>query len=238
MNLNNQLELSFQEELKEALQKRGRKIQINPELKDKVINQISLIKEGKKIKTRVLTVILAATMLISTSALATQFLLADQFYGSFENLKKHLIAATLEEYMHFNAKLSEAKGELGEKEYKEFTQLIHVVTDAKLKYANQYGSIDYDQLPPEKVIEIKKAFMAVQPYFDKLNGDKSSKEVLSPEEYEKYIEALMTHEKVMAKSGINPSEGPLDVNKIPKELQDDYKNALDFIDYVTLKQQQ
>ena len=35
--------------------------------------------------------------------------------------------------------------------------------------------------------------MELQPYFDKLNGDTSSKEILTPGEYEQYIEALMTY---------------------------------------------
>jgi hypothetical protein len=62
------------------------------------------------------------------------------------------------------------------------------------------------------------------------------KELLTPEEYKTYIQALMTHEKVMAQSGINTSEGPVDVEKIPQKLKNEYKQAVDFLEYVNRKQ--
>ena len=42
--------------------------------------------------------------------------------------------------------------------------------------------------------------MELHPYFDKLNGHKSSKEVLTPEEYEQYMEALMSYQTVLVKT--------------------------------------
>ncbi|HHY73634.1 MAG TPA: DUF3600 domain-containing protein [Bacillus bacterium] len=42
-----------------------------------------------------------------------------------------------------------------------------------------------------------------------MNGRVASKDVLTSEEYISYIEALMTYEKVLVQSGINPSEGPI-----------------------------
>ena len=47
--------------------------------------------------------------------------MADGIYGSFENLKT-CRTMTLEAYMRFSAKLSEAKDEMGTKEYEEFTK--------------------------------------------------------------------------------------------------------------------
>ncbi len=47
--------------------------------------------------------------------------------------------------------------------------------------------------------EMMKASMVIQPYFDKLNGEKSSKEVLTPEEFKQYIHASMTYEKYKPK---------------------------------------
>ena len=48
--------------------------------------------------------------------------------------------------------------------------------------------------------ELKKVVMELHPYFDKLNGHKSSKEVLTPEEYEQYMEALMSYQTVLVKT--------------------------------------
>ena len=57
---------------------------------------------------------------------------------------------TLETYMRFNAKLSEAKDEMGAKEYEEFTKELKKLTNAKLAYGDSNGNIDYDGLSPAK----------------------------------------------------------------------------------------
>jgi hypothetical protein len=195
----------------------------------------------KQIKTgvrkRLVTAILAAALLIPTSAFAYQSILADELYGSFENLKKHAASITMNGYMIFNAKLLQAKGELGNKEYEKFKDSMYIITDAKLKYGNKYGNTDFDLMSSKQKAEIKEATMEVQPYFDKLNGDTSSKEILTPSEYEQYIEASMAYEKVLAQGEIDTSKGPVEVERLPKELQGEFQQAKDFLDYVSNKQQ-
>jgi hypothetical protein len=195
----------------------------------------------KQIKTgvrkRLVTAILAAALLIPTSAFAYQSILADELYGSFENLKKHAASITMNGYMIFNAKLLQAKGELGNKEYEKFKDSLYIITDAKLKYGNKYGNTDFDLMSSKQKAEIKEATMEVQPYFDKLNGDTSSKEILTPSEYEQYIEASMAYEKVLAQGEIDTSKGPVEVERLPKELQGEFQQAKDFLDYVSNKQQ-
>ena len=63
--------------------------------------------------------------------------------------RKHAGTMTLEAYMRFSAKLSEAKDEMGTKEYEEFTK-EQKLTNAKLTYGDSNGNIDYDQLSPAK----------------------------------------------------------------------------------------
>ena len=52
--------------------------------------------------------------------------------------------------MRFSAKLSEAKDEMGTKEYEVFTKELKKLTNAKLAYGDSNGNIDYDALSPEK----------------------------------------------------------------------------------------
>ena len=52
--------------------------------------------------------------------------------------------------MRFSAKLSEAKDEMGTKEYEVFTKELKKLTNAKLAYGDANGNIDYDALSPEK----------------------------------------------------------------------------------------
>ncbi|HDX9577116.1 TPA: DUF3600 domain-containing protein [Bacillus pseudomycoides] len=224
--------MSLDHEVRQSLQEEAKGIVPSPELKEKVMNQMKVKRGGKSMKKRLITGVLAATLLIPTSAFAYESLLADGVYGSFENVKKHFTNATLQGYMHVNAKLSQAKGEMREKEYKEFTILLKGLLDAKMKYGDANGNIDYDQLSQEKQEEMMKAYTVIQPYFDKLNGEKSSKEVLTPEEFKQYIHASMTYEKIQAKM---KSSEPITVDMVPEEYKVEFQEADQFMNYVSEK---
>lgn len=88
-----------------------------------------------------------------------------------ETLYTDLIQLTLsgnkEAYMRFRAKLSQAKDEMGAKEYEDFTKELKKLTNAKLEYGDSNGHIDYDQLSPAKRNEMKKIHMRLQPSFTK-----------------------------------------------------------------------
>ncbi|MGG2134573.1 DUF3600 domain-containing protein [Bacillus sp. S2(2024)] len=232
--------MNLENRVRESLQEKGRKVIIPPELKEKVISQIIEGQTARKkmtMKKRLIASGLVAALLIPTSAFAYQSILADGLYGSFENLKKHVANVTFDGYMTLNAKLLQAKGDLGEKGYKQFKEYLHVITDAKLKYGNKNGQIDFDKMPPKQVAEYTGALTEAQLYFDKFNEDISSKEILTLEEYKQYIKALMTYEKISAQAEVDTTKGPVEVKKLPKELQEEFQQAKDFIDYVNNKQQ-
>ncbi|MFJ7952603.1 DUF3600 domain-containing protein [Lysinibacillus sp. NPDC096418] len=184
---------------------------------------------------RLLPAVVAASIMIPTGAFAYQALLADDLYESFDNLKKHVASATMEGYLLFDAKLTQAKGDLGKEQFKQFKALLNVFTTAKLEYGDKNGNIDYSVIPAQQVEEIKEALYEIQPYFDRLNGEISSKEVLTSEEYEEYIQALMTNETIMSKSGILYANG---IEEIPTELQDEYTEVKNVFMHVYEKQAQ
>ncbi|NBI29230.1 DUF3600 domain-containing protein [Chengkuizengella marina] len=232
--------MSLENRLRETLQDKGEKVLPKPELKTKVMIEISRAHEkgSRRMKKRLLVSVLIALLIIPTSAFAYQTFLADELYGSFENVKKHITTVTMESFLLINAKLSQAKGDLGKEKYDQFKDILSVITNAKLEYSNKYGNIDYDQVPPEEMLKIKKAKMEIQPYFDKLNGQPSSQEILTPEEYELYIESLITYEKIKAQSEIDTNKSMITVELMPEELQEEFLKARDFMDYVNQKQQQ
>ncbi|MNN44981.1 hypothetical protein D3C76_1393420 [compost metagenome] len=100
-----------------------------------------------------------------------------------------------------------------------------------MEYGDKYGNIDYSQVPSEKLEEIKNVMYEIQPYFDQLNGQQSSKEVLTSEEYEQYINALITYEQILVESGN-------DLKNTPSDLQDELSEARDVLHYVNEKQSQ
>lgn len=202
------------------------------------VKQAKLEMKGK-LKTymskRLVAGVFAASLLIPTGAWAFQTILADEFYGSFENIKKHISSATMEGYLLLDAKLSQAKGDLEKDEYLHFKALLTEITTSKLEYGNEYGNIDYSQIPISDLNDIRNALYNIQPYFDKFNGQKLSEEVLSATEYENYIDALMTYEQIMAQSGMKNSE---EIDKIPINLRGEFAKTEAFIVYVNDKQLQ
>ncbi|MFS0576083.1 DUF3600 domain-containing protein [Sporosarcina sp. 179-K 3D1 HS] len=184
-------------------------------------------------KKRLAIAVISACLLIPTGAFAYQALLADDVYGSFDNLKKHVASVTMESYLLFDAKLNQAKGDLTKDEYEQFKDLLNVFTSAKLEYGDTNGNIDYSQVPAEQLEDIRVAMYEIQPYFDKLNGLPSSKEVLTAEEYEQYIQALLTYETTMAQLGV--SSAP-EIASIPSELQAEFIKAQEYLNYVNEKQ--
>lgn len=190
-------------------------------------------KRNRFFRKRLAIAIISACLMIPTGAFAYQALLADDFYGSFDNLKKHAFNITMESYLLFNAKLTQAKGDLGKEEFKQFKVLLNVVTDAKLEYGDKNGNIDYSQVPAEQLEKMKVAMSEIQPYFDKLNGDPSSKEVLTAEEYEQYIQTLITYETIQAQLGVSSIR---DITSIPAEFREEFSKARDYLYYVYEKQ--
>lgn len=216
--------MNLEKKLSDSLQEKGKEATPPLKLKHKVMNKIQTSQRVSMLKKRLIAGFIAVCLIIPTSAFAYQVYLADDIYGSFENIKKHISSATMEGYMIFNAKLLQAKGELGKEDYDQFREQLKVLTNSKVEYGDQYGNIDYDLVPHEIVTDIKNAMMEIQPFFDKLNDQESSIEVLSAEEYELYIEALMTYEKILVQSRINPSNG-VDTNEIQPELLKEFITA-------------
>ena len=212
--------MNFETKVKQSLKEKSKHITPPQELKQKVMNKIENIDGVSKMKKRIVAGLIAVALIIPTSAIAYQAYLADDLYGSFENVKKHFPAATIDSYMLFNAKLAQAKGELGKEEFGQFNEQLKVFTGYKVEYGDKYGNIDFDVIPENKVLEIKNALMVLQPFFDKLNGHESSKAILSPQEYDSYIDAIMTYQKILVKSGINPSNSFLDEDIKPELLEE------------------
>ncbi len=190
-------------------------------------------KMNRFVKKRLAIAVISACLMIPTGAFAYQALLADDLYGSFDNLKKHAANVTMESYLLFNAKLDQAKGDLGKEEFKQFKNLLKVFTSAKVEYGDKNGNIDYSHVPAEQLEEIKAALYEVQPIFDKLNGLPSSKEILTAEEYEQYIQALLNYETIMAQLGVTSVP---DVTSIPAESQEEFIKAQEYLNYVNEKQ--
>jgi hypothetical protein len=166
--------------------------------------------------------VIAAVLLLPTGVLAYNF--ADSIFGSFEKMKKKISIMTMEQYQKIGLKLSGAHKALGDAEYVKFEELLKTYIAVTYDYVDQYGHVNFDQMPADKRAEAKQLLAELTPYYDKLNNTKSSKEVLTPEEFDKYIEAEMTINTVKAIAGIK--DGPdIKPEDFPGDLRGRYVEA-------------
>jgi hypothetical protein len=118
-------------------------------------------------------------MFLLTAAIPVTFP-ADTLHGSYAQAKKAFTSMTKQQYVELGMKLAGAEGKLGA-DYPVFLQKLKQMTAMSTEYADDYGNMDYDALPVEKREEAKRLLMEAQPYFDRLNDDPPSKELLSVE---------------------------------------------------------
>jgi uncharacterized membrane protein YfhO len=205
MNLDDELRTAFQEETKGWI--------APPELKERVLHQISSKQGGRRMKKWILSSILAAALLIPTGAYAAHHYLADSIYGSQENVSH--IGGTQQKYDEFEAKLQEAKQTLTENEFATFTSLVKEMADYNLKMADSEGILHPEQLSAEDQAAFTELTTALEPYFNKLNELKSpkidpnksifldtekAKEVLNAEEYKKFDNIFIEMKEISERS--------------------------------------
>ncbi|TCI53029.1 DUF3600 domain-containing protein [Exiguobacterium sp. SH1S21] len=180
---------------------------------------------------RLMVASLAVALIVPTGAFAYQSLLADDLYGSFDELKVHIVSATMEKYLLLDAKLKQAKGTLDASEYDAFKTELRIFTNVRMTYGDASGNVDYDAIPVETRADVKQALAELQPYFDTLNKQASTRERLTAEEYDAYIEAIMTEESIRARAGD-------DIEKMAPSLRKEYEQVLMLIRAVNEKQHQ
>ncbi|MFN3366729.1 MAG: DUF3600 domain-containing protein, partial [Exiguobacterium mexicanum] len=152
----------------------------------------------------------------------------DDLYTSFDELKVHVVSATMEKYLLLDAKLKQAKGTLNASEYEAFKTELRIFTDTRMTYGDANGNVDYKAIPVEERTNVKRALTELQPYFDTLNKQTSTKELLTAEEYDAYIEAIMAMESIRARGGES-------VETMPESLRTEYDQALSVIQAVEAK---
>ncbi|MBR3063940.1 MAG: DUF3600 domain-containing protein, partial [Exiguobacterium sp.] len=106
-----------------------------------------------------------------------------------------------------------------------------VFTDTRIAYGNANGNVDYEAIPKAERLEVKQALSDLQPYFDQLSDQPAARDVLTADEYDAYIEALMREESIRVRAGEY-------VEDMPDDLRQSYEETLAIIREVDRKQQQ
>ncbi|MFI2857348.1 DUF3600 domain-containing protein [Paenibacillus sp. JSM ZJ436] len=218
--------MTIEQHIRKSLGHYAHSIDVPSELDAAVARHLNKRYRGRRTTPfrRAVLVALISVFAVTATAFAASPELADRIYGSFAELKKTVVTVTMLEYQKLGMKLGGAKKTLGE-DYPAFEQQLKQVVAAKVEYANKHYQIDFLALPPETYAELKMLYAEIQPYFDQLNGQPIAQEVLSAEQYDRYMEAQLQRESILAQSGVNPSDGPVEPGELPVELQPAYKEA-------------
>lgn len=207
--------MNLDEELRTAFKEETRDWTTPPELKERILHQISSNQGGKRMKKWILLSVLAAALLIPTGAYAAYNYnnLADSIYGSQENISH--IGGTQQKYDDLEAKLQNAKQKLTEDEFTTFNSLLKEMTVYNLSMADSEGNLHPEQLSAEEQESYKDLTTALEPLFTKLNeyespnidsdnsifiDNEKAKEILSTEEYKQFDNVLLEMHELSQKS--------------------------------------
>ncbi|KEO82840.1 DUF3600 domain-containing protein [Tumebacillus flagellatus] len=232
--------MSTEHQLQRDLVEHASRLSPPPELKERVRQSYELhlqqqSKERSPMKKKLLTAVAAVCLLVpSVGYAADSGWLGDDIYGSFQQAKKSFVGMTKATYVGFGLKLSGAKEELGEERYDHFVDIRKHFVRFMTEHGDRYGHIDVDKLSAEDRATLKQIYADMTPDDDFLNHNAQTKDVLTAAEYDQYLEAQMTYQTVMARTGVEYDRDIL-ADQLPADLKDRFLEAKEILDTVNQK---
>ena len=170
--------MSLDERLKTALKEETKEWNAPVELKGKILNQIAHHQGGRRVKTWVVTCIVAAALLIPTGAFAGYSYLSDAMYGSQHNVAA--FGVTPEQYDELEAKLQAARQNLSEEKFTKFMSLLKELGTLNVKMADAIGKFNIENLSAEEQHSYKRLTTELEPIFDQLKDVQPTKRIAKP----------------------------------------------------------
>jgi hypothetical protein len=100
--------------------------------------------------------------------------------------------------------------------------LVKELTALRVTYGRSF-IIDDTLMSANQREKYKNLLSDLQPYFDKLNGELSSRDVLSAKEFDDYMEATIVLQRIASELG--ESQGYVLPDKVPADKKDAYDHA-------------
>ncbi|MEK4511214.1 DUF3600 domain-containing protein [Paenibacillus sp. FSL K6-2524] len=200
--------MNLEDTLRSALQQKSTDLSASPELKERIMNQVTVKQGGKRMKKWLLSCIIVAALLIPTGAFAAYNYLADFMYGSQQNVAQ--IGGTIEAYEKLESKLQESKQLLSTEEFTVFMSLLKQLGEFNLKIADSEGTLHPDQLSVDEQQQYTKLITSLEPLFNKLSEQASSKTNRNPNSV--YLD-LDKAEKVLSEEELSLFVNLLDESK-------------------------
>lgn len=194
----------------------------------------SLFKRWGRKKTIVVASIVAL-LFVPTSTYAYKKFLTDEVFGSYAKFKSTDKSGngSEEEYQKVGQQLQDARNRLSEADYQEFVRLGKEQVRLLAPFVTEGRYVDFSKMTPGQRAQIKVLMTEFLPYIDHSKGLISSTELLTPEEFDRYLEAGMTRQIVLTKYKIVKKE-PEEINKdlMSPEDRKAFEEATAFINKV------
>lgn len=187
--------MKIDEQLRQAYRNETNEWEVPERTKGIVLNKIrSYPYRRSQRKKWLVAALLTAVLIVPTGAYAGYTYLADDIYGSQENIA--IMGGTPEEYTRFEAKLQMAKAYFNQEEFVQYMDLLKQMGQLALKHTDEHGGLNPEQWNDADRKLYTLLANELEPFYEKLEAVSSAdspKTLLDPDQF--WNEQLVKAEK-------------------------------------------
>ncbi|WP_342571031.1 DUF3600 domain-containing protein [Paenibacillus sp. FSL R5-0749] len=190
--------MRIDEELRTAYQEETKEWSVPARIKHKMLDGIRSDSHIRRYRKRwLVTGLLAVVLIIPTGAYAGYTYLADELYGSQENIAA--MGGTAENYMRLEAKLQTAKAHFSEEEFVQYMNLLKQMGQMAVNLADSKGNMHPEQWSTVEQERYNLLVAELEPFFEKLEAVsvESSKKLMDEQQF--WTEQLERAEETFTK---------------------------------------
>ncbi|WP_128103484.1 DUF3600 domain-containing protein [Paenibacillus sp. DCT19] len=174
--------MKLEDELRSAYRQETRKWSNPLEGKENMLKAIRSEYRGKRRPRKwLVAAVIAAVLIIPTGAYAGYTYLADDIYGSEQNIS--VLGGTAADYNRLEAKLQEAKAYFSDDEFTQYMSLLKQLGQMALTHADPQGELHPEQWSTVDQENYNQLAASLEPFFKRLEGASEEKEMMDREQF-------------------------------------------------------
>ncbi|WP_340399398.1 DUF3600 domain-containing protein [Paenibacillus sp. FSL H8-0079] len=174
--------MKLEDELRSAYREETRKWSNSPGGKENMLKAIRSRSRGNRRPRKwLVAAIIAAVLIIPTGAYAGYTYLADDIYGSEQNIR--VLGGTADDYNRLEAKLQEAKAYFSDDEFTQYMSLLKQLGQMALAHADSQGDLHPEQWSTVDQEKYNQLVASLEPFFERLEDASEQKEMMDHEQF-------------------------------------------------------
>ncbi|MGR6545700.1 DUF3600 domain-containing protein [Paenibacillus tundrae] len=174
--------MKLEDELRSAYRQETRQWSNPPEGKENMLKAIRSKSMGNRHPRKwIVAAVIAAVLIIPTGAYAGYTYLADDIYGSEQNIT--VLGGTAADYNRLEAKLQEAKAYFSDDEFTQYMSLLKQLGQMALTHADPQGNLHPEQWSTVDQEKYNQLAANLEPFFERLEGASEEKGMLDREQF-------------------------------------------------------